>query len=141
MKVLLPIDGSRFTNQALDYAATTFGNEHQYVLLTVVPAISVFAASFLDADTVNSYYQDEAQKVLRPALYYIHDKLPGLVQSTDSVHLHGHAADKIAQYATSEMFDLIIMGTHGHAALKNVVLGSVATGVLARCKVPVLLIR
>jgi nucleotide-binding universal stress UspA family protein len=34
-----------------------------------------------------------------------------------------------------------VMGTHGHTALGNVVLGSVASGVLARSKVPVLLIR
>jgi nucleotide-binding universal stress UspA family protein len=33
------------------------------------------------------------------------------------------------------------MGSHGHTALGNLALGSVATGVLARCKVPVLLIR
>jgi len=33
------------------------------------------------------------------------------------------------------------MGTHGHSSLGNVILGSVASGVLARCKVPVLLIR
>jgi nucleotide-binding universal stress UspA family protein len=37
--------------------------------------------------------------------------------------------------------DLIVMGTHGHSALGNVVMGSVATGVLARCKAPVLLIH
>jgi nucleotide-binding universal stress UspA family protein len=33
------------------------------------------------------------------------------------------------------------MGSHGQSALGNVVLGSVASGVLARCDVPVLLIR
>jgi nucleotide-binding universal stress UspA family protein len=35
----------------------------------------------------------------------------------------------------------VVMGTHGHTALGNAVLGSVAQGVLARCKVPVLLVR
>jgi nucleotide-binding universal stress UspA family protein len=33
------------------------------------------------------------------------------------------------------------MGTHGHSALTNVVLGSVATRVLAQCRIPVLLVR
>jgi nucleotide-binding universal stress UspA family protein len=33
------------------------------------------------------------------------------------------------------------MGSHGHAALGNMILGSVAAGVLARCDAPVLLIR
>jgi nucleotide-binding universal stress UspA family protein len=57
------------------------------------------------------------------------------------VHHQGHAADAIAAFAEAEKPDLIVMGTHGHTALGNVILGSVASGVLARCKTPVLLIR
>ncbi|HWS05017.1 MAG TPA: universal stress protein, partial [Burkholderiaceae bacterium] len=38
-------------------------------------------------------------------------------------------------------FDLVIMGSHGHSALANLVMGSVATQVLAHCHVPVLLVR
>jgi nucleotide-binding universal stress UspA family protein len=33
------------------------------------------------------------------------------------------------------------MGSHGHGSLSNLVLGSVATKVLAQCGTPVLLIR
>ena len=33
------------------------------------------------------------------------------------------------------------MGSHGHGALGNLIIGSVATKVLASCKVPVLLVR
>jgi nucleotide-binding universal stress UspA family protein len=33
------------------------------------------------------------------------------------------------------------MGSHGHGALTNLVMGSVATRVLAHCSVPVLLVR
>jgi nucleotide-binding universal stress UspA family protein len=36
---------------------------------------------------------------------------------------------------------MIAMGTHGHTALANLVMGSVATGVVARSKVPVLLAK
>ena len=51
------------------------------------------------------------------------------------------AAQAIANKATREGFDLVVMGSHGHGALAHIVLGSVATQVLALCKVPVLLIR
>ena len=33
------------------------------------------------------------------------------------------------------------MGSHGHSALINLVVGSVATEVLAGCKIPVLIVR
>jgi nucleotide-binding universal stress UspA family protein len=34
-----------------------------------------------------------------------------------------------------------VLGSHGHGAFAGLVLGSVATGVIARSEVPVLLIR
>ena len=37
--------------------------------------------------------------------------------------------------------DLILMGSHGHGSLGNLVMGSVATKVMAHTKVPVLLVR
>lgn len=43
--------------------------------------------------------------------------------------------------AESGKFDLLMMGSHGYSALGNLVMGSVATKVLAGCKVPVLLVR
>jgi nucleotide-binding universal stress UspA family protein len=36
---------------------------------------------------------------------------------------------------------MIVMGSHGHGALANVVLGSVTTKVLAIATVPVLIVR
>jgi nucleotide-binding universal stress UspA family protein len=36
---------------------------------------------------------------------------------------------------------LVVLGSHGHSALGNLVMGSVATQVLAECKVPALLVR
>ena len=53
----------------------------------------------------------------------------------------GHAGEQIAKLAESGKFDLVVMGSHGHSALGNLVMGSVATNVLAHCKVPVLLVR
>jgi nucleotide-binding universal stress UspA family protein len=53
----------------------------------------------------------------------------------------GSAGEEIAKFAENGQFDLIIMGSHGQGSFSNLVMGSVATKVLAACKVPVLLIR
>jgi nucleotide-binding universal stress UspA family protein len=50
-------------------------------------------------------------------------------------------AETIAKTAAEGKFDLIMMGSHGHSNLVNLVMGSVATRVLAHCKTPVLLVR
>ena len=53
----------------------------------------------------------------------------------------GHAGETISKTADSGKFDLVVMGSHGHGTLGKLVMGSVATQVLAHCKVPVLLVR
>ena len=55
--------------------------------------------------------------------------------------LIGDPAMEIARHAQSGGYDLIVMGTRGHTALANRVLGSVATKVLAGTKVPVLFLH
>jgi nucleotide-binding universal stress UspA family protein len=58
-----------------------------------------------------------------------------------SVWKVGPAGASIAKLAEDGAFDLLVLGSHGHGALANLVMGSVATQVLAQCKVPVLMVR
>jgi nucleotide-binding universal stress UspA family protein len=53
----------------------------------------------------------------------------------------GHAAEAIAKQAETGKFNLLVMGSHGHGNLRNLVMGSVVTAVLAGCKTPLLLVR
>jgi nucleotide-binding universal stress UspA family protein len=48
--------------------------------------------------------------------------------------------DEIATLAVRRRLDLLVMGTHGHGALKSVLLGSVAMRVAARCTTPLMLV-
>ena len=140
MKILLPVDGSHCTKRMLSYIAAhdeLLGRGHEYLAFTAIPAIPAYATHLLERDTVNGYYQEEADKVLAPVLAFAAQQ----GWTIRALHRHGHAAEVIAAVAEKEHAELIVMGTHGHSSLGNVVLGSVATGVLARSTVPVLLIR
>jgi nucleotide-binding universal stress UspA family protein len=140
MNILLPVDGSDFTKRMLAYLAAhgeLLGAGHEHVFLTVVAPIPSHAARFLDRSTLDDYYREEAEAVLRPIRAFAEQN----GWKATFLHRHGHAADVIAEVSRSLPAELIVMGTHGHTALGNVALGSVATGVLARAKGPVLLIR
>lgn len=140
MKILLPVDGSDYTKRMLAYIAAhdeLLGAGHEYVVITAVPPIPAHAARFLDRSTLDTYYREQADEVLRPVKRFAEQQGWKIRAS----HVAGHASDVIAALATAEKPDLIVMGTHGHTALGNVVLGSVASGVLARCKVPTLLVH
>ncbi len=53
----------------------------------------------------------------------------------------GPAGEVVANAADSGKFDLVMLGSHGHGAIAGMVLGSVASRVLASCKVPLLIVR
>ena len=139
MKILLAVDGSQYTKRMLGYVAAheeLFGAAHEYVVITVTAPVPGYAARFLDQKTLDDYYREEAERVLQPVRAFASMQH----WTMRLIHAHGHAAEVIAATAHSEQCDLVLMGTHGHSSLGNIVLGSVATGVLARCKKPVLLV-
>jgi nucleotide-binding universal stress UspA family protein len=140
MKILLPVDGSDYTKRMLGYVAAheeLFGPAHDYIVVTVVAPISAHVAQFLARDAVLEFHRSQAEDVLEPVRSFARQN----GWKVRDLHLVGHAAEAIAMLAEKEQPDLIVMGSHGHGAFGGVVLGSVATGVLARCKTPVLLIR
>lgn len=140
MRILLAVDGSPYTQKMLDYLAAHaewLGETHSYTALTVQPPLPPRAAKALGKELVNDYYAEESQKVLNPVHQFLETHhLDGQCESKV-----GHIAETISEMADTCGFDLLIMGTRGNGALAKLVMGSVATQVLAQCKLPVLLIR
>ena len=140
MKILLAVDGSAYTKKMLAYLTThdeLFSACNEYVVFTVQPVIPARARAAVGKQIMDKYYLDEAEKVMAPVTKFL------LRHGIDakSAWKIGHAGETIAQFADSGKFDMIIMGSHGHGTLVNLVMGSVATEVLAHCEVPVLLVR
>ncbi len=139
MKILLPVDGSKYTRRMLAYLGAHdefLAAEHDYVAFTAVAPVPANASRFVDDGILAGYYRDHAEKVLKTVRAFAEQHRWRL----RTAYGHGHAAETIAVFAHKEKPDLIVMGTHGHSALGNMVLGSVATGVIARSKFPVLLV-
>ena len=139
MKILLAVDGSPYTKKMLAYLTThelfTRGNE--YTVFTVQPVLPPRARAAVGKEIVDNYYAEEAEKVLAPVSKFL---LRHGIDPKSSWKI-GHAGETIAKFADSGKFDLLIMGSHGYGTLGNLVMGSVATQVLAHCMVPVLLVR
>ncbi len=140
MKILAPVDGSSYTKRMLAYIAANddwLGGQHHFTLLNVQPAVPPRAAAVIDKATLKGYYESESEKVFKPIrTFFGRHGIQG-----QYIAKVGHAADVIAQSADKGGFDLIVLGSHGQSSLMNLVMGSVATKVIAHCKVPVLLIR
>jgi nucleotide-binding universal stress UspA family protein len=139
MKILLAVDGSSTTKRMLATMAAhdeMLRGDNQYTALTVVPPIPSHAASYVSRSIIDGWYEEEAEKVLAPVRAFAKQNGWAL----DARFVAGEAGDAIVALADEGQFDMIVMGTHGHSALGNLVMGSIATRVLAGTKKPVLLI-
>jgi nucleotide-binding universal stress UspA family protein len=140
MKILIPVDGSKYSRAAIEFVAsraTLIGASPEVHLLNVQLQVPVRAARLIGKDAVTTYYEDESKKALKGSLTTL--KRAGLTAS--SAYAVGHPAEEVARRADAMDVDLVAMGSHGHGALASLLLGSVTLGVLGRTKKPLLLLR
>ena len=139
MKILIAADGSDYTRRLFDYIASQdwLRAGHALSVLTVVQPLPHRAAALATREMVQSYYFDDAEQVLRPAREFFEKHG---IAATFAYEI-GHPAERLARAAKEGGYDLVLMGSHGHGTVGSLVLGSVATKVLAGCPTPVLLIR
>jgi nucleotide-binding universal stress UspA family protein len=140
MKILIAVDGSKHSKKAFDYVKShlkTFGEHAELTIVNVQPALPPHVTRQFSKSNVESYYLKGYETDMKPARQALK---AAKLSYTEALKV-GNAGDEIAKLATRGMFDMVVMGSHGHGLLKNLVLGSVANRVLASCTVPVLIIR
>lgn len=141
MKMLVAVDGSEYSVKAAKHVAATlqwYRETPEIFLFHVqVPITTENAKRVLGSDVVDNYYREEAKAALLPAETVLREAgVP--FHSTYAV---GQITNEIRACIEKNGIDMLVMGSHGQGALQNLVMGSVATKVLATTSVPVLIIR
>jgi nucleotide-binding universal stress UspA family protein len=141
MKILVAIDGSPAALAALERLVGKLGLFRAAPRLTLIhvhpPIPYKAAAAWVGKDVVERYYSEESDAALAPARDFL--TAQGIDFEVDK--RVGNPAEEIVARASAGDYDMIAMGTHGHTALANLVMGSVATRVLATSTVPLLLMK
>jgi nucleotide-binding universal stress UspA family protein len=140
MKILIAVDGSDYTKHMLEHVAAQnawLGTQSEVTVLTVVPELPPHIRAYMNAADVRSYCEQEAALVLKPVRQFVWPE----GWQPEIAYKVGSPGTVIADTAAAEGFDLIVMGSHGKTKLTSLVLGSVTAEVLARCRVPVLILR
>jgi nucleotide-binding universal stress UspA family protein len=140
MRILIPVDGSEFSKAAVAFVAsrrTLLTKENEIELINVQCPVPLRAARALGREIVASYYEAEATKVLKPATTVL--KRAGI--GTTARYVVGIVADTLPSIVANDRADMIVMGSHGHTALKQRLLGSVASAVAVSCTKPLLIVR
>lgn len=141
MKILLAADGSPHTKlaaQSLVQHAGWFAQPPEIHLLHVRPPIPYpRAEAVVGKPAVDAYHREESEAALAVA----EKELRAAKVPFRSAWVVGEVAPEIDRYVKANGIDLVVMGSHGHGALANLALGSVATKCIATLDVPVMIVR
>lgn len=139
-KVLVPVDGSAYTDRVIDHLLQEIEAEgplELHLLNVQIPVDSGHARMFFSDGDVEAYHREEGMQALKSA----RDKLDAAGVKYKWHIAVGHITDTIIRFAREHAVDRIVMGTHGRSALTHLLLGSVASDVSRRAGVPVTLIK
>jgi nucleotide-binding universal stress UspA family protein len=143
MKILVAADGSDYSVKAAEYIATHFmecpvETHLLHVHLPIPRGLALARAEKLfGGDVDDRYYKEESEAALAPVEQIFRKRnLP-----FESTYRVGEIAEEINRYASENKIDMIAMGSHGRGGLTNLVMGSVATKVMAMSRIPVLIVR
>ena len=139
-KILVPIDGSESSNQALSYAidfATRYSARMTLVHVTPYPTIFTGVTTTTTTVLTDSMLVQNGKQILSDCLGEV-EKI-GIQASTQL--LRGHPGMKIVQYAKDESFDLIVMGNRGLSSISRFFMGSVSHYVVDNAQCPVTIVK
>jgi len=143
-RILVPLDGSPLAECVFSHLGNlAAGCQVKEVVLTrvVEPFRQITSSEYVfqpeDVARINEEAKAAAQTYLREATTKI--KLDGTAVKTEL--LTGNPAETLADYATRNKVDLLIIATHGRSGVSRWVWGSVADRILRSACVPVLMVR
>ena len=137
-KILVPVDGSRFSECILDHAraiALGSGNPEVDLLFVVEPILSPAAEL---SGSMQSELEEKNESWGKDYVDRVVTNLKKDSVAAKGVVLKGRAADVVLEYAKKNDVDLIIMSTHGRSGPVKWLFGSVAEKVVRYSSIPVL---
>jgi nucleotide-binding universal stress UspA family protein len=144
MRILVPVDGSSFSNAAVSEVAARpwpASSEVRVVMafqVPMTPTPEAWAISGEYFEALERIAREQAQAVVDAALAKLANTVDKSVTVVGEV-LSGPPREAILDEADRWNADLIIMGSHGYGAWQRFLLGSVSQAVVshAKCSVEV----
>lgn len=160
-KILYPTDLSESARYAFAYASS-LANQYQagltilHVLNTEAPVqdLDALVTAYVSPRQWSAIKQQNQESARQALIGKKRDNIPlhealdsfsrthGQEGITDEIIVEeGHPVEVILEVAQNRNCDLIVMGSHGHSKLVDIVMGSTTRRVLRRSQIPVLTVR
>ena len=135
--ILLAVDGSEYSNNALAYAKdmtqtyrATLWLVHVFAHPSDLLGYDDFEKLYAKRKCAGQSILDAAKKRLGESAFEIHEEL-----------VEGPEAESILNCAKNSRADIIVMGTRGMGAIKGLLLGSVSRKVIHYANCPVMVVH
>ena len=148
-KVLVPLDGSKYADKALDCAldlAETYSAEilllsviHVSPIAYIAPHLGIPTGASISVRNYGEEIEGYLKRVLSEAVEKAKKAKPYLKVTTKLVK--GRPAYEIVEIAKEEKVDIIVMGHRGLSGIKKLFLGSVSNQVINEAPCPVLITK
>ncbi|KPM30875.1 Universal stress protein UspA-like protein [Croceitalea dokdonensis DOKDO 023] len=135
-KVLVPVDFSDTSANALRYAAQLFAGSPMEI--TLLHTYGVQSSGALLMKNIDGVLLKDAKEKMNNLLKASKEDFPDVVLHTKLVK--GSAVATIVSLAKEGGFNFIVMGTKGASGLKEVFMGSVAGGVVSKSSTPIIVV-
>ena len=140
--VLVPVDGSEQSTEALEFAC----HEHPDAKITALYVVDarefyeitgIEGAAMGDYDQILAHGRNEGEAILEAAS----ERAAELGCDIETEYTTGKVSRSIIEYAGEHDIDRIVIGSHGRTGASRILLGSVAEAVARRSPVSVTIVR
>ena len=134
-KILVPVDFSDTSLNALNYAIELFGTSGSEITLLHVYETRSTAMMIKNIDKL---IEEDCRREMKELIENVQKTYPKA--TLKSKIMKEYAVPAIVSLGDSGSYDFIAMGTQGASGLKEVFLGSVAGGVISKTEAPVIVV-
>lgn len=146
-KIVVPIDGSKNSMEAAEYAlkmAQKYGSQVAFVYVVNIDQnlqlLGIYRLSY--PDSIKKKVEEsrvEAQKWFTEIIRNAEQRRVSI--KTDVIDSPMSVVAALVNYAEQEKANLIVIGTRGRSGISKMLLGSVASGVVTYAPCPVLVVK
>ena len=138
--VLAPVDFSPITQRVVEEAAAlTRAISGRLVLLNVVPPPPMMASEFAANDVAVELLQ-QAKRAAATKLSRLQAQLSAGGVTAHAIHVVGLPGPRIVEQAERLEADYIVIGSHGHGSIYDLLVGSTTTRVLKVAPCPIVIV-
>ena len=134
-RILVAVDGSVFSDVAVDQAISLGGICNSHIFL--ISVVDLYPEQMAVAPNLVEKMSEEVRQNLEKAKQKV-DKAN--IPCETIVKMGGQPHQFIVEAAKENSVDLIAMGTHGRSGLKRILMGSVAQNVIGHAPCPVIVV-